>query len=1089
MQTLRNKLHISIIATVFVFLVIGLAQSVQAVPKGWGANGGGRLGTGISSSKEVTPVDIPAAEVFSALDGGSAHTVGLKPDGTVWAWGNNRYGQIGDGSASWSNRLSPVQVIGLSGVVKIAVSAYHSLALKSDGTVWAWGANWSGQLGDGTTVESNTPVQVAGLTDVIAISSVGYHSVALKADGTVWGWGEGSAGQLGDGTYTSRRLSPVQASGLSSVVAISAGYWHTMALKSDGTVWTWGSNQSGQIGIAGGYRKTPVQVTSLSSVIAIVAGVYHSMALLSDGTVWSWGWNYFGQVGTGGSADEHIPVEVLSGVTAIDAGAYTSFAIKSDGTLWAWGRNNKGQIGNGSFGADEPTPLQSSISGVSVIATGWDHMFAMDGVVSGSNQPPVPTAPDIITDEDISASTVVDPVDPDAGDTHSFSITTAPSWGVASVDASGNVSYTPGADLNGSDSLVVTVTDAAGDTGAVTIAVVVNAVNDAPAATSASITTDEDVTSTGVSPAVTDADMATNGDSHTFAIVTQPASGTASVVGNQLVYAPSLNSNGVDSFTFSATDTGGLGVIGTASVSVNAVNDAPVLSLSGSAAVTLEAGDPYTDAGATASDIEDDNATLSAAIVVSGSVDNMVLGSYTLTYNVTDSGGLSAAPVSRSITVVDTTAPVLTVPANVSIEANAVLSTVTLGTATATDIFGATVANDAPAAGFPLGTTTVTYTATDGNGLQTTGTQTVAVVDTTAPVLNVPGSVSIEANGVLSSLPLGTATATDIFGVTIANDAPAAGFSLGTTTVTYTATDGNGLQSTGTQTVTVVDTTAPVLTLPANVSVEANAVLSTVAIGSATATDIFAVTITSDAPATYALGTTVVTWTAADANGNATTGTQTVTVVDTTAPLQTVPANVSIEANAVLSTVAIGTATATDIFGVTVTNNAPATFPVGTTVVTWTATDGNGLITTGTQNVTVVDSTAPTVTARLIPQFIGHNDEEDEDGLKEGMFKVVFAATDIADPNLVVTAMLNGAVVTNGQIIKLERDDEIKVEMEHGVLEIKGMSFSLNVSATDASGNIGSAAAAFAFPHEHKDEHKKDKKHDKKDKKHDKDRD
>ncbi|PJC17848.1 MAG: hypothetical protein CO062_05790, partial [Zetaproteobacteria bacterium CG_4_9_14_0_2_um_filter_59_191] len=146
----------------------------------------------------------------------------------------------------------------------------------------------------------------------------------------------------------------------------------------------------------------------------------------------------------------------------------------------------------------------------------------------------------------------------------------------------------------------------------------------------------------------------------------------------------------------------------------------------------------------------------------------------------------------------------------------------------------------------------------------------------------------------------------------------------------------------------------------------------------------------------------------------------------------------------------------TDIFGATVTNDAPATFALGTTVVTWTATDSSGLTSTGTQNVTVVDTTAPAVTASLV-QVSG----SDED---EASFQVVFTATDIADPNPVQTATLNGTTVSNGQIVKLEKSKKAEVEMEHGKLQISGLSFSLNVSATDASGNVGAAAAAYAFP-------------------------
>ena len=439
------------------------------------------------------------------------------------------------------------------------------------------------------------------------------------------------------------------------------------------------------------------------------------------------------------------------------------------------------------------------------------------------------------------------------------------------------------------------------------------------------------------------------------------------------------------------------------------------------------------------------------------------LGTTTVTYTAMDAAG-NTATATQTVTVVDTTVPVLTVPANVSVEANAVSSTVAIGTATATDIFGASVVNDAPAT-FPLGTTTVTYIATDGNGLTSTGTQTVTVADTTAPALTVPANVSIEANAVSSTVVLGTATATDIFGASVVNDAPAT-FPLGTTTVTYIATDGSGLTSTGTQTVTVADTTAPVLTVPANVSIEANAVSSTVALGTATATDIFGATVTNDAPATFPLGTTTVTYIATDGNGLTTTGTQTVTVVDTTAPALTLPANiVGFEATGAQTAVAIGTATATDIFGpVSIVSDAPATYPLGTTVVTWTATDANGNVSTGTQSVNVVDTTAPTLTADLTPYSRGDGEGHGKSDSDEGRFRIQFAATDIVDPNITITAQLIIAgyavpvTVSLNQIIEFEYENEkTQVETEGGVVEIEAPSMVLRVTATDASGNVSVA--------------------------------
>ncbi len=401
-----------------------------------------------------------------------------------------------------------------------------------------------------------------------------------------------------------------------------------------------------------------------------------------------------------------------------------------------------------------------------------------------------------------------------------------------------------------------------------------------------------------------------------------------------------------------------------------------------------------------------------------------------------------------SVPPADTTPPVLTVPANITIEATAILTPVSLGTASATDNIDGTVpvSNNAPAT-FPLGVTRITYTATDTAGNTATATQTVTVVDATAPVLSVPTSITTEATGSQTSVTLGTATATDIFGATVTNDAPAT-FPVGVTTVTYTATDGNGLTSTGTQTVTVTDTIAPTITVPANITVEATAALTTVNLGVASAADLVdgVVSVANDAPVSFLVGTTTVTYTATDTAGNIATATQTVTVTDTTPPVLsligataitveagsvytnagatavdlvdgnisslisvtgTVDTNIlgsytlayqvsdasgnaavslsrtitvvdttppAITASAAVSAtsgdnlpiaVNIGIAIATDLFTVTITHDAPVTFPVGTTVVTWTATDANGNATTATQLVTVtlVDITPPTVTA------------------------------------------------------------------------------------------------------------------------------
>jgi len=332
-----------------------------------------------------------------AISSGDSHTVALKNDGTVFAWGVNSYGQLGDGT--YTNRNTPVPVRapemtivttpvrGLTGIIAISARGYRTVALRNDGTVWAWGYNVGGELGDGTYTNRNTPVQVRDLTDVKAISAGELHTVALKNDGTVWAWGKNYYGQFGDGTTTNRET-PVQISGLSDFRTISAGAFNTVAIKNDGTVWAWGLNSSGQLGDGTTMDSNiPVQVNDLTDVIAISAGfVSHAVALKSDGTVWVWGSNSYGQLGDGTTMDRNTPVQVsgLTGVKEISAGDSHTVAIKNDGTVWAWGRNNYFQLGDGTdINRTAPVPIFGfPVGGKEISAGGW-HTVALrnDGTV------------------------------------------------------------------------------------------------------------------------------------------------------------------------------------------------------------------------------------------------------------------------------------------------------------------------------------------------------------------------------------------------------------------------------------------------------------------------------------------------------------------------------------------------------------------------------------------------------------------------------------------------------------------------------------------------------------------------------------
>jgi alpha-tubulin suppressor-like RCC1 family protein len=295
--------------------------------------------------------------VSPVLAAGDLYSLAVAADSTVWAWGDNEVGQLGDGTTT--DRSTPVQVQGMADVVAIAGKQDHTIALRRDGTVWAWGHNYSGQLGDGTTTDRSTPVQVQGMADVVAIAGGRGHTTALRHDGTVWAWGWNWQGQLGDGTTTDR-WTPVQVQGMADVVAIAGGSLNAMALRRDGTVWVWGSNDSGQIGdgtTTG--RSTPVQVQGMAEVVGIAEGVDHTIALRRDGTVWAWGDNIEGQLGDGTTTDRSTPVQVqgMADVVAIDGGWYHTLALRRDGTVWAWGCNRWGQLGDGTT-TDRSTPVQ-----------------------------------------------------------------------------------------------------------------------------------------------------------------------------------------------------------------------------------------------------------------------------------------------------------------------------------------------------------------------------------------------------------------------------------------------------------------------------------------------------------------------------------------------------------------------------------------------------------------------------------------------------------------------------------------------------------------------------------------------------------
>ena len=365
-----------------------------------GGNGAGQLGDGIWVKSNIPNSLVSLVDVVSVA-AGSYHTLAVLRDGTVWAWGWNGYGLLGDGT--FVNKATPVQVRDpsdpstfLTHAVATAAGERHSLVLKADGTVWAWGYNGNGQLGDGTWIDNTHPVKVKDPTDatgyltgVTGIAAGAWHSIALKADKTVWTWGSQGYNQLGRNNWVPSNNQHVagQAAGLTNVIAIAGGWEHTVALKGDGTVWDAGRNLEGQLGdgtTLGSSFSPPkffVQVIDpteptghLTGIVAIAANDRFTLAVKSNGTAWGWGSNYAGELcdGTSGvGPGKTVPVQMkdpldasgfLTNVKAVGAGDYHSLFIKNDGTLWGCGWNDSGQLGDETW-VHRQSPVQAMIPG------------------------------------------------------------------------------------------------------------------------------------------------------------------------------------------------------------------------------------------------------------------------------------------------------------------------------------------------------------------------------------------------------------------------------------------------------------------------------------------------------------------------------------------------------------------------------------------------------------------------------------------------------------------------------------------------------------------------------------------------------
>ena len=329
------------------------------------------------------------------IGAGISHSVAIDADGNLWAWGIHDRGRLGNDDLPAGNKLKPERVKTNSKFIAVSVGGRHNLAIDTDGNLWAWGENNSGQLGDGTTRNRGNPVIIREGTKFIAISAgqlpgdtTNSHSLAIDANGNLWAWGRNNHGQLGIGnTSDFHHPQPVKTG--TKFKSISAGVAFSFAIDENDNLWAWGRNNTGQLGDGSTtQRTTPVQIKPGTKFMKVSGGLddagtnerFHSLAIDADGNLWAWGNNSYGQIGDGSTTQRTTPVQIKPGTKfkAIEAGCYSSYAIDTQNNLWVWGRNNERQLGTGNT-TQYTTPVLSNRNDlVFTEISGSRHALAMD---------------------------------------------------------------------------------------------------------------------------------------------------------------------------------------------------------------------------------------------------------------------------------------------------------------------------------------------------------------------------------------------------------------------------------------------------------------------------------------------------------------------------------------------------------------------------------------------------------------------------------------------------------------------------------------------------------------------------------------
>jgi len=353
----------------------------------WGGGTQGQLGDNTVTSKSTPVTTFAGGTNWKQVSaGGGFHCAAIKTDGTLWTWGYGTQGQLGSNTAT--NKSTPVTTFaGGTNWKQVSAGYKHCAAIKTDGTLWTWGQGILGQLGDNTVTAKSTPVTTfAGGTNWKQVSVGSNHCAAIKTDGTLWTWGRGNYGQLGDNTTTNKSTPVTTFAGGTNWKQVSGGVFHCAAIKTDGTLWTWGRENYGQLGTNTTTNKsTPVTTfAGGTNWKQVSTGRFYCAAVKTDGTLWTWGRGNYGQLGTNTTTNKSTPVTTFAGGTnwkQVSGADSHCAAIKTDGTLWTWGQGVA--LGTNTT-TDKSTPVTTFAGGTNwkQVSAGGNHCAAVTAGIS-----------------------------------------------------------------------------------------------------------------------------------------------------------------------------------------------------------------------------------------------------------------------------------------------------------------------------------------------------------------------------------------------------------------------------------------------------------------------------------------------------------------------------------------------------------------------------------------------------------------------------------------------------------------------------------------------------------------------------------